>query len=83
MGRNRQQQNYVRLVRNGGRLPGNPYRGGKSPFVLPGEGSLSGMSYRRRSDVFDKEEPVAMSGGDRCWNAEMYSQERAQCDGLR
>jgi hypothetical protein len=47
------------------RSAGNPYRDGKSSFVLPGEGTLSGMSYRRRSDIFDKEEPVVTSGGDR------------------
>ena len=37
------------------RLLGDPYRHGKRPFTLPGEGTLSGMPYGRRSDVFDEE----------------------------
>jgi hypothetical protein len=34
---------------------GDPYRHRKRPFTLPGEGTLSGMPYGRRSDVFDEE----------------------------
>jgi hypothetical protein len=34
---------------------GDPYRNRKMLFILPGEGTLSRMSYGRRSDVFDEE----------------------------
>lgn len=53
----------VRPVKKQVRSLDDSYRHRKRLFVLPGEGTFSGVPYGSRSDVFNKEQSIATSAG--------------------